>query len=282
MSDHDRPGREVLLGHRHDLGPPGSRRGPPTNPTTGCPRCNRARRRPCRRSRCALRTAAGSRVAHRCRRSSRGSRGCAEVLLPQRLTATSSSPGATRCGCRAGSGRRRRAAATVPVVGPRPIGAVDEVRQPNTGVLGELRVEPHHFAAHAVVDGQGQQVAIPGQAAQYAAAGQRDAGLSRRWRQQPQEDVRRRPALPRRHAVARSCSHRVNPIAPARHHRKRHQKVPPVQPGPGVAAEATGRQSGTSVRSAGRDPALTRRGAGYRWGTAVGLIGAGSAVWPIR
>ena len=48
----------------------------------------------------------------------------------------------------------------VAVLRPRPVGAVDEIRQPDTSVLCELCVKPHHIGVDAVVQRQRKQVTV--------------------------------------------------------------------------------------------------------------------------
>ena len=82
------------------------------------------------------------------------------------------------------------------VLRPRGISAVDEIRQPDSGVLGELRIEPHHVGVDAVVQGQRQQVAVTGDAAERAAAGKRHPRREHRRRSDGFRCGLRDPRLP--------------------------------------------------------------------------------------
>ena len=110
------------------------------------------------------------------------------------------------------------------VLRPRPIGAVDEIRQPHAGVLGELRVETHHVGVDTVVQRQRQQVAPAGNAAQRPAAGQRHPRRDHRWRR------RRRLRDPR--VGADGAAGKAD--AGKGCHGQARKEVPPVQLGPGV------------------------------------------------
>ena len=66
------------------------------------------------------------------------------------------------------------------VFGPRAVSSIDEERQPDAGVFGELGVQADHLGVDAVIHGQSQQVTCAGKSGQCPTARQRN-GFSRRW-----------------------------------------------------------------------------------------------------
>src|SRR5215207_3723496 len=176
----------------------------------------------------------------------------------------------------------------VAILRPRPVDAVDEIRQPHAGVPGELRVKPHHIGADAVVQGQRQQVTVTGDPAQ-CPTWQRD--LHRHHRRWPYGfrcrlcDPRlRTDGAPSEADTGKSCQGQAS------------KEVTPVQLGSGVGDRfaASHRQTTVSRPDAKAADSAACRGRlllratrvpaaqVQRCGTAVGLIGAGSAVRPIR
>ena len=78
---------------------------------------------------------------------------------------------------------------------PRTVGAVDEERQPGAAVTAELRERAHHWRAGAVVNGERQLIAVPGQPGKHA-----------RWWPLGRETTRGRGATGRRENADRNTA----------------------------------------------------------------------------